>query len=81
MCRYGWKCQTLNIKTVYLQGNSLKKIVYIRSPKEAKTDKIWTLRKPVFGLKDAVKVWYNKAVKIMKELVGKRCSLDSTLFI
>lgn len=39
--------------TAFLQGKKIKRTVYLRSPREANTKKIWELQKCVHGLADA----------------------------
>ena len=41
------------MKTAFLQGKKIKRTVYLRSPREANTKKIWELQKCVHGLADA----------------------------
>ena len=45
--------------------NKLKKTVYLRPPKEANTNKIWSLQKYVYGLADASRYWYLHVKKLM----------------
>lgn len=75
-----WTCKTLDIKTAYLQGKPITRTVYLRPPKEAKTEKIWKLRKTVYGLKDAARVWYESVVATIKDLGGIINLLDPTVF-
>ena len=38
----GWKLNSLDIKSAFLQGDELKRDVYLRPPKEAQTNSLWT---------------------------------------
>ena len=53
--RNGWECQTIDIKTAYLQGKNIEREVFVKPPKEARTEKIWKLNRTVYGLKDAAR--------------------------
>ena len=53
-----WKINTMDIKSVFLQGKSIERVVYLKPPKEAHTNKIWKLNTTVFGLGDAPRAWY-----------------------
>ena len=76
----GWRVKTLDIKTAYLQGKEIEREVFLRPPKEARTDKIWKLRKTVYGLKDAAKAWYDTVKQVILELGGRKSKLENTLF-
>src|SRR5215469_16753965 len=76
-----WECRTLDVKTAYLQGEKLKREVWVIPPKEAKKEgMVWKLKKGVYGLKDAARVWYDSLVKILTGLGGKRNRLEPTVF-
>ena len=44
---------SLDVKTAFLQGKIMERTVFARPPKEASTNKIWKLRKCIYGLADA----------------------------
>ena len=54
--REGWRVRSIDVKTVYLQGKTIKRTIVVKPPREAKTEKLWMLRKAVYGLKDAARV-------------------------
>ena len=54
----GWKVNSIDIKSAFLQGQKLNRSVHIKPPKEANTDKYWKLNKCVYGLTDASRKWY-----------------------
>lgn len=52
----------------------------MKPSKEAETDKLWKLKKSVYGLKDAAKAWYFSLKKILEKL-GVVCSqLEPSIF-
>ena len=77
---YKWKLHCLDYKTAYLQGNPIKRVIYINPPKEANTEKIWKLNKTVYGLSDAPREWY---LRLREVLLAAGCKIsvsDSGLF-
>ena len=48
-----WQCNSLDVKTAFLQGKELEREVLVKPPQEAKTDKLQHLQKDVYGLADA----------------------------
>ena len=53
-----WKINTMDIKSVFLQGKPIERVVYLKPLKEAHTNKIWKLNTTVYGLDDAPRAWY-----------------------
>ena len=60
-----WKLCTIDIKTAFLQGEKIERDIYLVPPKEANTDKVWKLRKCVYGLSDASLKWYDRVMIFM----------------
>ena len=48
-----WTLNSIDVKTAFLQGKNIERTVFIHQPKEAKSNKIWRLRKRIYGLADA----------------------------
>ena len=65
----------------FLQGKTIERIIILKPPREAKTNKLWVLNKAVYGLKDAVRVWYETVVKVISEMGSQRSRLDPTSFV
>ena len=57
---FKWSIHSVDIKSAYLQGEPLDRDIFLIPPKEARTDKLWKLRKCVYGINDAGKKWYNQ---------------------
>ena len=75
-----WRINTMNIKSVFLQGKSIEQDVFIKPPKEANTTKLWKLKTTVYGLCDAPREWY---LSVKKELLATGCvksRYDDTIF-
>ena len=75
-----WSLNSLDIKSAFLQGQEIDREVFIKPPPEAKTDKLWRLKKCVYGLSDAPRKWYMKLKNELLKL-GLSVSLyDDGLF-
>ena len=60
-----WKIHSLDTKTAYLQGDEIKRIIYLRPTSEAREEGVlWKLRKTVYGMKDAAQAWYDSATEV-----------------
>lgn len=75
-----WDLCSMDIKSAYLQGVPLNREIYIMPPKEAKTEKLWRLKKCVYGLSDAGRHWYIKVTQELKTLGGKQSDQDQAVF-
>ena len=78
-CR--WKLGSIDFKTAFLQGKPIVREVYMRPPLEANTNKLWKLKKTVYGLRDAPRQWYLRVKSIICELGCKLSSIDNSLFM
>ena len=54
----GWEINSLDIKSAFLQGKEISRDLFVKPPKEAKTDNFWKLLKTVHGLNDASRTCY-----------------------
>ena len=76
-----WKCNSLDVKTAFLQGHKIERNIFVKPPKEAETENVlWKLNKVVYGLVDAARAWY---LRVKEELInlGMKMSLyDEALF-
>ena len=68
-----WELNSIDIKRAFLQSNEIEREVFIRPPKEACTDKIWCLKKCVYGLADAPRTWY---ITFSQSLIELGCSVS-----
>ena len=68
-----WSLNSIDIKRAFLQGNAIDRVVFIRPPKEACTDKVWCLKKCVYGLADAPRKWY---LTFSEKLLELGCSMS-----
>ena len=76
---FDWCCFSLDIKTAYLQGDEIKRDVWLKPPKEFNNGKVWKLNKTVYGLNDAARAWYLTLKRILIDLGLIVCKLDPAL--
>ena len=66
IAHFNWTLCSPDVKTEFLQGEKIGRDVFLKRLTEADTLKIWKLNKCVYGLGDAVRMWY---VKILASLL------------
>ena len=74
------KLCSLDIKTAFLNNNNLDRDIYVKPPKEAKTNCVWKLRRTIYGLRDASRAWYLILKDKLIELGCTLCSIDPAFF-
>lgn len=77
-----WWINTLDIKSAFLRSKEIGRVLYLKPPKEVrKQGKIWLLKKPIYGLKDASRMWYLTLSEEMSNLGCTQSKLDRAVFI
>ena len=76
----GWKIKSLDIKSAFLQGKSIQREVFIEPPIEANSDRVWKLKKVIYGLSDASRMWYLKVKETLEKLQLKMSKFDEAFF-
>ena len=77
----GWMPRCIDITTAFLQGEELDREVYLLPPKGcAPKGVVWRLRKPVYGLSDAPRKWYNAVKKSFEDVRSKTVPYDEAFF-
>ena len=77
-----WKINSIDIKAAFLQGKSIDRDLYLKPPKEAEAQgRLWKLKKAVYGLSDASRVWYLRVVDELSKLEVAISKYDKALFI
>lgn len=61
-----WNLFSLEFKNIFLQGKVRERVVHVRSPQEANTNFIWSLRKCIYGLANASRYQY---LRLREQLV------------
>ena len=78
-----WRPYSMDVKTAFLQGNSLERPLFVAPPKEAQCPEnvIWQLLKPVYGLQDASKKWFLRVKDELESLGFKMCPFEPAMFV
>ena len=70
-----------DIKSAYLQGELLKRKIYVRPPKEAKVEgKLWLLLQGAYGIVDGGRLFYLKLSEKLIELGMHRTHSEGAIF-
>ena len=76
-----WTLQSIDVKSAFLQGKYMDRIVYLKPPPEANADgKLWKLKKCLYGLNDAARMWYFALRDELESLNCIRSKIDYALF-
>ena len=76
-----WTIQAIDIKSAFLQGDKLTRQVFVQPPKEANLqNKLWKLKKCLYGLKDASRQWYLRLKRTLRKLGFQKSKYDGGLF-
>ena len=75
-----WEVNSLDIQSAFLQGKSVTRDVYLMPPKEAGTEKLWKLKKCVYGLTDASRHWYLRVAEELSKLGVHKSIYDEAVF-
>ena len=69
-----WDLNSVDFKTAFLQGHYIEREVYMIPPKEAGSDKVWKIKKAVYGLNDGPRQWY---VRLRDTIMKTGCTMNS----
>ena len=76
-----WETGSLDVKSAFLQSHKLKRKVYLMPPKDIRKEGIiWKVTKPIYGLKDSAKNWYNTLKSDLIKIGCVQSILDPTVF-
>ena len=75
-----WTLNSIDIKRAFLQNKEIDRIIYIKPPPEANTNKIWKLRKCIYGLSDASRQWYITLKQEMTKLGVQISKVENGIF-
>ena len=68
----GWKIETIDVTSAFLQGEDIDREVFVTPPKEADMKgMIWKMVKSGYGLYDAGRKWWIKVIESMIKLGGR----------
>lgn len=78
----GWEIETTDIKSAFLQSRALDRNVYVTPPVEANcpNNKLWKLKRGLYGLSDAAREFYMSLKDELLELGCQMSTMDNTFF-
>ena len=77
---YDWNIKCLDIKSAFLQGKEIQRVLHLKPPVEANTAKLWLLKKALYGLNDASRKWYSKLFETLLSFGMCVSKFDEALF-
>ena len=76
-----WEIRTLDITSAFLQSDELVRDVYVKPPQDIRRKGIiWKLKKPLYGLGDSARLWYETLRNKLIEIGCKISILDQSVF-
>ena len=77
-----WTVKTTDIKSAFLQGQELRRDVYIKPPRESSTGQgiVWKLKHGLYGLKDGARQFNLSVKEELIKLGCKMCEIDPAMF-
>ena len=81
LASHNWKLSSIDVTRAFLQGEAIERTVYLKPPPEANTNKLWRLKKCVYGLADAPRKWYLRLTQELKRLGCTQHKIDKGLFV
>ena len=74
------KCQSIEVRFAFLQGQEIERYVFVRPPPEFDEGRVWRLQKSVYRLTDAASAWYKTLKMKLLDLNVDMNSLDKAFF-
>jgi len=79
---FDWDVKSLDVKSAFLQGKPISREVYVMPPADVREEnKVWKLKRCLYGLNDAPREWYNKLSEKLVGLGAKVSLYDKALFM
>ncbi|KAE8990345.1 hypothetical protein PR001_g21510 [Phytophthora rubi] len=75
-------CRHIDFVTAFLNGELVDVVIYMEQPEgyEDGTDRVCRLRKGLYGLKQASKIWNDTLHKVLVELGFVQCTFDAGVY-
>ncbi|GMF35038.1 unnamed protein product [Phytophthora fragariaefolia] len=75
-----WGHLQLDVQTAFLNSD-LDEVIFVTPPTETGDDKVWKLRKVLYGLKQASRAWYETVTKFLCQTGFAQCQSDSGVLV
>jgi len=77
-----WKVRSMDVSAAFLQGRKIDRVVHVEPPKEFKRPGyVWRLRKGLYGLRGASRLWYEELSKDLEARGGKKMIGEPACFL
>jgi len=77
-----WSLRTIDISAAFLQGREIDRTIYVLPPPEiAKDGIVWMLKKGLYGLKEAARLWFDELSQELIRQGGKPMTGDPACFL
>jgi hypothetical protein len=78
----GLECKHVDFVTAFLNGELVDVVIYMEQPEgyEDGTDRVCRLRKGLYGLKQASKIWNDLLHKVLIEIGFVQCTFDAGVY-
>ncbi|KAJ0502363.1 putative RNA-directed DNA polymerase [Helianthus annuus] len=82
--KQNWSVYHLDVKSAFLNGE-LKEVVYVKQPEgflvPGRENKVYRLRKALYGLRQAPRAWNERLDKTLKQLGFTRCPREQAVYL
>lgn len=77
----GWQVYQLDVKSAFLHGEITETVLTQDFEKAGKEEKVYKLKKALYGLKLARRAWYSKVEPYFSKEDFEKCYSEYTLFV
>ena len=79
---YKWKIHSLDVASAFLQSDEIEREIYLCPPADiCSTESVWRLKRPLYGLCDAPRSWYDTMSAFLLSTGGIKSVIDDSLFM
>ena len=77
----GWHVHSIDVRSAFLQGFEIEREIFVVPPPEAaKSEKLWNLKKTIYGLCDASRAWYLRSSEEIMRKGAVKSKFDNAVF-
>ena len=77
-----WKLESIDVTAAFLQGGTLERELFLRPPSDVcSSDKVWHLRRSIYGLNDAPHYWHKRVSEVLFKLGAVVSAYDNALYL
>ena len=79
---YKWKINSLDVASAFLQSNEIEREVFLCPPADiCSSESVWKLKRPIYGLCDAPRSWYDTMSAFLVSIGGVKSAIDDAMFM